>query len=96
VGCWSTARRRRFGPAGRIGDGLDVLAEVAGAAHRCVDQRDLQGQQRLVQGLHAVRELTGETLGCKMDLGLARKQLLPAAIEIAASLSHQLTRWCTS
>ena len=38
----------------------------------------------------------GETLGCKMDLGLARTQLLPAAVEIAASLSHQLTRWSTS
>jgi hypothetical protein len=29
-------------------------------------------------------------------LGLARTQLLPAAVEIAASLSHQLMRWSTS
>jgi hypothetical protein len=35
-------------------------------------------------------------LGCKMDLGLARTQLLSAAVEIAASLSHQLMRWSTS
>ena len=31
-----------------------------------------------------------------MHLGLARAQLLPAAIDTAASLGHQLTRWSTS
>jgi len=28
-----------------------------------------------------------------MDLVVLRTQLLPASVEIAASLSHQLTRW---
>ncbi len=31
-----------------------------------------------------------------MRLGLARTQLLTAAIDTAASLGHQLTRWSTS
>jgi hypothetical protein len=42
--------------------------------------------------------LSGEILGCKMDLGVACTQLSPqlADIETAASMSHQLTRWSTS
>ena len=40
--------------------------------------------------------LNGQSLGSKMDLGLACTQLLHAAIEIAVGLSHQSTRWSTS
>ena len=53
-------------------------------------------ETRLTQQCEHSYSLNGETLGFRMDLGLARTQLLPAAVEIDASLSHQLTRWSTS
>lgn len=46
--------------------------------------------------LSARLPLHGERLGGKMHLGLVHTQQLPAAMDTAASQSHQLTRWSTS
>lgn len=54
--------------------------------------RNTFGQGRLSARL----PLNGKSLGGSMHLGLARAQLLPAAMDTAASLGHQLTRWSTS